>query len=132
MIFHQNFSKLFKNGTFFAKKCIFCTLFTVGAHRCILYGGLEVSASSSRWLLSRCLRLDFPLYSIESECEPGVAGICSALAVLRGVSEEWGNLVVSYSMSTVTWEQTQVSSAWSYSYGSSMGIPTLCLGGSGF
>ena len=32
----------------------------------------------------------------------GFAGICSALAVLRGVSEEWGTLVVSYSMSTVT------------------------------
>ena len=35
----------------------------------------------------------------------GFARICSALAVLRGVSEEWGTLVVSYSMSTVTWNK---------------------------
>ena len=35
----------------------------------------------------------------------GFARTCSALAVLRGVSEELGTLVVSYSMSTVTWNE---------------------------
>ena len=55
-------------------------------------------------LLSGCLRLDFPLCPLGSECEAGAAGICLALAVLRGVGEDKGNLVVSYSLSTVASE----------------------------
>ena len=45
----------------------------------------------------------------------GLSGVCSSLAVLWGVSEKWGSLVVSYSLSKVDWEHLKVSGAWSYS-----------------
>ena len=57
---------------------------------------------AAEWMPAPCLPtpLDWVL-----SAKLGFAGICSALAVLRGVSEEWGTLVVSYSMSTVTWNK---------------------------
>ena len=90
-------------------------MFILWVPPCLLYGGVVGSLLPPLPKLSGCLCLDFPLCSIESECEAGVSGTCLALAAFRGVSEDKGILVVTYSMSTVTFERIQVSSAWSYS-----------------
>ena len=105
---------IFEN--YWVKKCIFDTMFTLGVHPCILYGEVDGSLLPPLPKLSGCLCLDFPLCSMESECETGVSGTCLALAAFRGVSEDKGILVVTYSMSMVAFERIQVSSAWSYSY----------------
>ena len=91
-------------------------MFTLGVQPCLLYGEVDDGLPSPLPKLSGCLCLDFPLCSIESECETGVSGTCLALAAFRGVSEDKGILVVTYSLSMVAFEQIQVLSAWSYSY----------------
>ena len=91
------------NFFFLDSGCIFCQIncfFTDGARRCILYGGWRCSnLPGGSWaddcaLTSHSARLGL-------SANLGLAVVCSALAVLRGVSEEWGTLVVSYSLSRV-------------------------------
>ena len=88
------------------QKCIFCARFVIWAPPCLLYGGLEgffQPTCVSCWVDTCALTAHSSQLSVSAYL--GFARTCSALAVLRGVSEELGTLVVSYSMSTVTWNE---------------------------
>ena len=88
-----------------------------GARHPIIYRGVVAEALISHSALEG------------SECEPGVVGTCSSLAALRGVSEDWGFLVVIYSLSKVELERVKVSSVGRNPY---LGLPRLSLGGNEF